>query len=299
MSKSESENELIDSDISASDSDNEGVLQQCSDESDGEYQVASEYDSDVRIEVSDNDDDQEFISKSGCTWSTKPPEVTRRLKRNIVTGKPGPTNYTSAAKTQIDFFELFLTKEMKSMILNFSNQHAKKVYELWNTKNPDLPRKEWDNFTETEFNAFLGLLILGGAYKSKRENIKDIWSESVRRNIFIATLSRIRFQEFLWYLRFDDKSTREERRSTDKLAHIRQIWDLFVINCKRAFTPYENVTVDEQLVSFRGRCSFKQYIKSKPARYGLKIWAAADVKTSYLYNLQVYTGKKGNQPEKN
>ena len=44
----------------------------------------------------------------------------------------------------------------------------------------------------------------------------------------------------------------------------------------------------------------KQYMKSKPAKYGIKVWAAADVKTSYLYNLQVYTGKLlGNAPEKN
>ena len=42
------------------------------------------------------------------------------------------------------------------------------------------------------------------------------------------------------------------------------------------------------------------YMKSKPANYGIKVWAAADVKTSYLYNLQVYTGKlPGNAPEKN
>lgn len=299
MSESDRENELIDSDVSASDS--EVVSHEYSDISDGEYEVASEYNSDVSTEVSDTDNTQhEFTSKSGRIWSTKPLEVTRRLKRNIVTGKPGPTKYASTAKSNIDFLELFLTKEMKSAILNFSNEHAKKVYEIWNIKHPNLPRREWDNFTETEFDAFLGLLILAGVYKSQRENIKDIWSkdESIRRNIFTATLSRERFQHFIWYLRFDDKSTRRERLSTDKLAHIRHIWDLFVLNCKRAFTPYETVTVDEQLVSFRGRCSFKQYIKSKPARYGLKIWAAADVKTSYLYNLQVYTGKKGNHPEK-
>lgn len=44
----------------------------------------------------------------------------------------------------------------------------------------------------------------------------------------------------------------------------------------------------------------RQYMKSKPARYGIKVWAAADVKTTYLYNLQVYTGKlPGSAPEKN
>nr|CAH7759096.1 unnamed protein product [Callosobruchus chinensis] len=75
---------------------------------------------------------------------------------------------------------------------------------------------------------------------------------------------------------------------------------MFVANCRKSFEPYEHITVDEQLVCFRERCRFKQYIKSKPRRYGIKIWAAADVKTSYLCNLQVYTGKPpGGVPERN
>jgi len=41
-------------------------------------------------------------------------------------------------------------------------------------------------------------------------------------------------------------------------------------------------------------------MKSKPPKYGTKVWAAAEVKMLYLYNLQVYTGKlPGNAPEKN
>jgi hypothetical protein len=60
------------------------------------------------------------------------------------------------------------------------------------------------------------------------------------------------------------------------------------------------MTVDEQLVAFRGKCPMMQYMKSKPAKYGIKFWAAVDVKTSYLCNFQVYSGKlPGNAPEKN
>ena len=34
----------------------------------------------------------------------------------------------------------------------------------------------------------------------------------------------------------------------------------------------------------------RRYIKSKPAKHGMKRWAAAEVKTFYLYNWQVYIG---------
>jgi hypothetical protein len=43
-------------------------------------------------------------------------------------------------------------------------------------------------------------------------------------------------------------------------------------------------------------------MRSKKAKYRIKVkvWEAADVKTSYLYNLQIYTGKhQGSATEKN
>lgn len=39
---------------------------------------------------------------------------------------------------------------------------------------------------------------------------------------------------------------------------------------------------------------------SKPAKYGIKIWAVCDVQSSYVWNIQVYTGKpSGCAPERN
>jgi hypothetical protein len=58
--------------------------------------------------------------------------------------------------------------------------------------------------------------------------------------------------------------------------------------------------VGEQLVAFRGRCPFKQYIPSKRAKYGIKIWTICDSNTSYVLKAQIYTGKEqGAAPEKN
>ena len=60
------------------------------------------------------------------------------------------------------------------------------------------------------------------------------------------------------------------------------------------------VIVDEHLVPYRGRCSFRQYIKSKPAKYGLKLWLLCDSSTSYVLNVQIHTGRiHGDGPERN
>jgi len=54
------------------------------------------------------------------------------------------------------------------------------------------------------------------------------------------------------------------------------------------------LAVDEELVTFRGRSSFKQYKHSKPGRYGIKFWILSDSKLSYVYNMETYIGKKPN-----
>lgn len=93
---------------------------------------------------------------------------------------------------------------------------------------------------------------------------------------------------------------RPARQQRDKLAAIRTVWDKWVHRLPLFYNPGYNVPIDEQLMPFRGRCPFRQYIPSKPAKYGIKIWAACDATSSYAWNLQVYTGKRdGGTPEKN
>lgn len=92
----------------------------------------------------------------------------------------------------------------------------------------------------------------------------------------------------------------DKKDDKHKLATFREIWDAFVANCKKVFISHNTVTVDRQLVAFCGKSPFKQYMSSKPAKYGIKIWASADVETTYIHNLQVYTTKRpSGQPEKN
>ena len=52
---------------------------------------------------------------------------------------------------------------------------------------------------------------------------------------------------------------------------------------------------DEMLTPFRGKCPFRQYIPSKPARYGIKIWWLCDSQTFYPYDGKVYCGRNSNE----
>ena len=50
------------------------------------------------------------------------------------------------------------------------------------------------------------------------------------------------------------------------------------------------LTVDEQLMPLKSRCSFVTFMPNKPDKYGLKFWVLADVETKYVSNIDVYLG---------
>lgn len=69
---------------------------------------------------------------------------------------------------------------------------------------------------------------------------------------------------------------------------------MFINNCEKYYTIGAYAANDEQLVGFRGHCPFRRYIKSKPARYGIKILSLTDCHTWYTFTMEIYVGK---QPE--
>jgi hypothetical protein len=225
---------------------------------------------------------------SGKQWKLQVPRQTRTTAANISL----PSSLTGVSldvETILDAFKLFISQDMLDTIINCTNKYG-------STKVAD-----WHDVDDIEMLGFIGLLLLRGVCRARRESIDELWSTdgSFTRPIFPAVMSRARFKQLLRYLKFDDPETRNERAANDKLAALRDIYEMFARNCRETFRPGQYLTIDEQLVNFRGRCSFKVYIPSKPGKYGLKVWVICDAETSYCCNLQVYTGKVNDQPERN
>lgn len=66
---------------------------------------------------------------------------------------------------------------------------------------------------------------------------------------------------------------------------------MFIENCRKYYDPSTYVTIDEQLLSFRGRFRGRVYIPSKPARYGIKFVSCNDVQNGYMIDAEPYVGK--------
>ncbi|XP_028820478.1 piggyBac transposable element-derived protein 4-like [Denticeps clupeoides] len=229
--------------------------------------------------------DLAWRSKNGKIFWQPTNSVSANYNRPDMLLKPGPTHYAVSRVYELsDSFDLFITEEIFAIITNCTNLYGRR-------KDP-----QWQDLDGTTIRAYIGLLLLAGVYRSRGEAIRSLWDAEMGRHIFRATMPSKQFQLISSMLRFDDPRSRSQRGDGDKLAAIRELWDEWTEQLPRVFNPGKHVCVDEQLLAFRGRCHFRQYMPKKPSKYGMKIWATCDVQTSYAWKLLVYTGRVANSP---
>lgn len=230
-----------------------------------------------------------YYGKNRYKWGKTAPSRSRVRAHNIILHLPGLKGPARSKNTMtaLEAWSCLFTDDMVDFMTDFSNQ---KITEYAENHGNDAAYT--NHIDSNEMRAFMGLLFLSGIFKSGREDARGLWSSTSKgRPIFRTVMSLNRFLFILSNLRFDDESTREERKKTDRLALISEFFEKFIKNCRDNYCCSEYVTVDEMLVPFRGRCLFRLYMKSKPAKYGLKIMCLCDAKTHYLYNAFIYAGK--------
>ncbi|XP_022913435.1 piggyBac transposable element-derived protein 4-like [Onthophagus taurus] len=255
---------------------------------------------DTEEEISDTEEDfgtsptsdAFYVCKDGVTkWNKKLAPKHERVPENLLKHLPSPRTATKNLISEIDIWSYFFNEGMLKVIVDCTNQH------ISGTKSHFSRERDAEDTNIHEIKALLGLIYMAGVLKANRLNARELFStQGCGIEIFRLTMSINRFLFLMRNVRFDNKETREQRKEIDKLAPIRQIFDNFVVNCQSAYSPFHCVTIDEKLEGFRGRCSFKQYIPSKPNKYGIKIFALVDAKCYFTTNLEVYVGKQPDGP---
>lgn len=226
-------------------------------------------------------------------WSSiEPPRNRRTLQHNIIRGLPGLTASGRAldnSPTVTNIWHSLMDQQMCDTIIKHTNT------KLANCRAGLGANTNVNNYKDMdfiEFEAFIGLLLFTSIFKSAHENMLSMFSKGVTgRPIFLATMSVKRFEILLMCLRFDDPATRDTRRKNDRAALISEIFESFIANSQKLYCPKENVTADEMLIPFRGRCQFRQYMPNKPGKYGIKVFCLTDSGCGYLYNAFIYTDK--------
>lgn len=227
--------------------------------------------------------------KNKHKWSTLRAKPAKLPGRNIIHVKPGPSRNCRKLLDPLTCFELFITRDIIGKIVTYTNAEievqSQKYEQIRSTQSP---------IDGTELKALLGILVLTAALKDNHLTSRELFDSTYCGNRYRACMSAERFDFLINCLRFDDKTTRLERRAQDSFAPIREIWSLFIDKCEGNYKPSSYVTIDEQLLAFRGRCGFRMYIPNKPAKYGIKLVMMCDNSTKYMINAMPYLGSGTN-----
>ena len=183
----------------------------------------------------------------------------------------------------LDFFRLFFTVDIVQKMCDWTNDYADSVGEQRKSL-----YARWTKVDLDEFYRFIGLLMYMSWVRVPR--FCQYWSEDTLLNGLWARrfMSVWRYKCLMSFLKVNDVN---KENPNDKLTKIRTLNDYIRRKCMKLFQPYQNIAIDERMVKNKGRYGFRQYIRDKPTKWGMKLWVLADSKTGYTYTFDVYLGK--------
>ena len=178
-------------------------------------------------------------------------------------------------KSPWELFRMYYDDDVRHLITEESVRYAR--------------QKNNQSFTlsDSDLDVFMGIFLLSGYHSLPRERLYWCRDEDVGVRYVSSTMSRNRFLDVKRHLHLADNN---KINKNDKLYKVSQF--LSLINAKLqqhgVFSQY--LSIDEQMVPYFGRHSAKMFIRSKPIRFGYKLWVLAS-DSGYPYKFDVYCGK--------
>ena len=191
------------------------------------------------------------------------------LSRNV-------SSHISKNPSPVEIFQLFLTEEMTKYIVQQSN-----LYRMQNNLTQQGP------MTVDDFHLLLGFLYYSSIVPLPSKS--DYWSINCRQAIVADSITRNRIDYLLSILHLNDNTIEQ-----NKAEKIEPLINLFNHRCLTAVEPESNISIDEQMIAYKGKTapkSFKQYMPNKPTKRGFKLWAKCGV-SGFVYEVKLYYNTK-------
>ena len=205
-------------------------------------------------------------------------------------GVPVPTgNVLSTSSSLIDAFYIFFTVQVWDLLVTETNTYGARI----------IPGDWVDTYVE-EMKAFIGMLIVMGV--AKLPSLEMYWSSSdvdLAPSLIRIVMPRDRFWQLLrcFHVNAVDPSLVTRTPNYDRLYKVRKLLDLVFPLFESAYTTHKELSIDEAMIPYKGRLRFKQYMKDKPTKWGIKAFVLSDARNGYVYRVQIYTGKNTVVPD--
>ncbi|KAJ8933964.1 hypothetical protein NQ314_013679 [Rhamnusium bicolor] len=188
----------------------------------------------------------------------------------------------------IDFFFLLFDDEFVHLILEATNEYAEEIFCAGNISERSRITN-WKPLQRSEFLIFLGLLFHTGTVKCSR--LEDYWKTDPLFNLkcFSEHMSRDRFLLILRCLHFARNPGEGAPKPDDRLYKIKPVIEFFNNKMRNTYYPGKELSLDESMMLWRGRLVFRQYIKNKRHKFGIKLYMLTEPSGTVL-EVEVYTG---------
>lgn len=189
------------------------------------------------------------------------------------------------------YIEKYLDDHLISIIVKETNLYADQFLKSHPNLKPRSRMRKWYSTTNNEIRCFIAMLILQGIVKKPAIYMYFTKRESISSPFFGKIFSVDRFSLLYKFSHFENNEHHNDMPSK-KLCKIKTILEYVVNKCKSLYTPKMDICIDESLLMWKGRLSWRQYIPSKRSRFGIKFFVLCESESGYIWNFYVYTGKE-------
>lgn len=192
-----------------------------------------------------------------------------------------------------DIFKLFFDDELVGKLCEWVNERAVKYFAAHPEKQGRVNSIIWRPVTQDDMYTFLALVMAMALMPIPI--MMYYWSTDMLLSgpaVFCKeVMSRDRFFSIMKFLRFSPAGC---VRKNCPATRIEPYLDLLRERCQMVMRPLRSGAVDEALILWKGRLAFRQYMKSKRARFGVKVFVASPCDEQwkgYSWNFMLYYGK--------
>uniref|UniRef100_A0A673I8T7 PiggyBac transposable element-derived protein domain-containing protein n=1 Tax=Sinocyclocheilus rhinocerous TaxID=307959 RepID=A0A673I8T7_9TELE len=226
-------------------------------------------------------------------WNTEAdPDLVPNVPRFTPKRTPGVQPPLTFGKwSPLDICSQYFDEEVINILCANTNKNA--------MRNLERGRKfTWADVYPEEMKKYIGLLLYMGVMDLPK--VRDFWRKKTLFHVpfpFPATvMSRDRFLAISCNLHISgpmEDAENDKKRGTEEydcLHRVQPVLDIMRNRCMSVYHPRQNISVDERMIATKARIFFKQYMKAKPTKWGIKLFVLADV-NGYTVDFKIYTGK--------
>ena len=252
----------------------------------------------------DTPDDQADIDEANLIFT----DAGARDWVRDLTNYPIAPPFTGTSGFQIDipadasplfFYELFITDTVIKHFKSETNKYAARTCRAAKRRIPPPSKRsffnKWSTVSEDDIRKFLAILIHMGLVQ--KPHINHYWTTNpvLASSFAPSVMKRDRFKMILAFFHLNDNTNfiPAGRPGHDPLFKVRPLFDSLNEKFKEIYIPDEYIAIDEAIVPWRGRVTFRVYIRNKPTKWGIKLYELCESTSGYLYNMEVYCKQPG------